>query len=74
MWIHKIFLEHQQKRLFNVLLKDLRLHDLEYFFEKFPKVFPGLESHYYDVKLHFQLKDFAVHLNNVGRYVLTSLT
>lgn len=41
MWIHKIYLEHQQKGLFNVLLKDLRLHDLEYFFEKFPKVFRG---------------------------------
>ena len=36
MWIRKIFLKHQQKGLSNVLIKDLRLHDHEYFFKSFP--------------------------------------
>ena len=35
MRIRKIFLEYQQKGLFNVLVKELRLHDHEYFFKSF---------------------------------------
>ena len=35
MWVRKIFLGHQQKELFNVPIKDLRLHNHRYFFKKF---------------------------------------
>ena len=35
MWIRKILLEHQQKRLFNAFIKDLCLHNHEYFFKSF---------------------------------------
>ena len=34
-WMRKIFIERPEKGLFNVLVKDLKLHDSEYFFRNF---------------------------------------
>ena len=35
MWVRKVFAERQQKGLFNILVKDLPLHDDDFFSEVF---------------------------------------
>ena len=47
MWMRKLFSERPEKGLFNVLVKDLQLHDAEYFFKSFrmtPQTFELLLS------------------------------
>ena len=78
MWIRKLFLEHQQKRLFNILVKYLALHDHEYFFKSFrmsPSTFETLLSwvgpHIRKSSLRREVAGPAEHLCVTLRYLVT---